>query len=62
MNILNMSQEVMGEELLYDENVFECKIREILKKERISIYVGDYVKILTRPVFSVLRESHYPCL
>jgi ribosome biogenesis GTPase len=29
----------------HNENIFECKIREILKKERLEIYVGDSVKL-----------------
>ena len=28
-----------------EKGVFECKIREILKKQKEQIYVGDYVEL-----------------
>jgi len=44
-----------------ENNIFECKIREILKKEKTNIYVGDIVRVETDTlaIVEVLPRTNY---
>ncbi|MCM1339338.1 MAG: GTPase RsgA, partial [Muribaculaceae bacterium] len=42
-----------------ENKVFECKIREVLKKQREKIVVGDFVEFENGVIYSVLPKKNY---
>ncbi len=42
-----------------DNNIFECKIREVLKKQKQKIYVGDFVEFQDGAIEKILPRKNY---
>ena len=41
------------------EGVFECKIREVLKKQKQKIFVGDYVEFAGGAIEKILPRRNF---
>lgn len=42
-----------------DGGIFECKIREVLKKQKLKIFVGDYVDFENGAIEKILPRANY---
>ena len=42
-----------------DGGIFECKIREVLKKQKLKIFVGDYVDFENGAIEKILPRTNY---
>ena len=42
-----------------DGNVFECKLREVLKKQKQKVFVGDYVEFQDGAIEKILPRKNY---
>ena len=42
-----------------DNSIFECKIREVLKKQKQKIYVGDFVEFQDGAIEKILPRKNY---
>ena len=42
-----------------DENVYECKLREVLKKQKQKVFVGDFVEFSDGAISKILPRKNY---
>ncbi len=39
--------------------IFECKLREIIKKQKLAVYVGDFVEIENNTIVKILKRKNF---